>query len=149
MRIFLTESINAAVSPPVLGERLRSWSEGAGFTLQSKTPSRWVYRRGSHWHAAYTFDIRKIPTEVVVQLLDGQGNRVQCSVDCGSWLQMETGWDRAKVQAVLDVLVAHLLDVSPWHPDGPGRSQTDERVRQPDDAVQKPNNRVTQPEDPD
>jgi hypothetical protein len=67
-----------------------------------------VYCRGSHWHAIYTFDIRKVPTEVRVRFAGDQFDSCMCSMVCGSWLQVNTPGDQKRLAEQMDLLQACL-----------------------------------------
>ncbi len=89
-------------------EHLEFWSGRYGFERAEDNEEDFVYRRGSHWHALYTFDIRKVPTKVSVRVLhDGPGACV-CTMSCGSWFQFSTPGDVKRLSDEMDLLEACL-----------------------------------------
>jgi len=89
-------------------ERLDYWARRYGFQRTEDREDDFTYCRGSHWHAFYTFDIRKVPTEVRVRFIsDGLGTCV-CNLSCGSWFQFSTPGDPKRVSDEMDLLEACL-----------------------------------------
>ena len=89
-------------------EQLEVWAERYGFQRAPDEADDFVYRRGSHWHAMYTFDIRKVPTEVRVRVIHDELGTCICSMSCGSWFQYSTPGDERRLSAELDLLEACL-----------------------------------------
>lgn len=104
----LSRTVPLHVDEAILGEQLLLWAEVNGFRGGEVAPKNWEFRRGSHWHAVYTFDIRKIPTRVAVMALPLSG-QVVCTLRCGSWLTVQTPGDRARLESLLDSLVVGVL----------------------------------------
>jgi hypothetical protein len=91
-----------------LFERLEFWAARYGFHRSADQGAGFIYHRGSHWQAVYTFDIRKVPTEVVVRFIPETQGVCFCSFTCGSWLQASTPDDEARLSAEMDLLEACL-----------------------------------------
>lgn len=89
-----------------LADRLGFWAARYGFRRAPDGIGCFVYERGSHWHAIYTFDIRKVPTEVRVTLLDDGAGICRCTISCGSWLQISTPGDEDRLSQEMDLLEA-------------------------------------------
>jgi hypothetical protein len=110
MQVELEHTLRQDISPERFRARLLAWAEANGFTAAEELPNRWVLRRGSHWHALYTFNIRKVPTAVVVRHLPLTGE-VACSLVCGSPFQAIAPWERATLQKDFDSLLACLAEI--------------------------------------
>lgn len=95
----------------VITRRLDKWSLKYGFVCTSNVTGSWEFRRGSHFVAAFTFDVRKIPTVVSVTLKGGQPTSVQCSLHVRSWLRIATPGDYKRVEEQADLLVSYLKGV--------------------------------------
>ena len=139
MRIELSRTVPVDLPADELRRRLLGWAGEGGFTCEEDSPGLWVFRRGSHWHALYTFNIRKIPAEVSVLHLP-LSREAACSMWCGSWLTMQTAGDQGRVEAEFAQLVACLLaegaEGGRWRADGedvPGgpRSATEDHLTAP------------------
>ncbi len=117
MQVELEHTLGQDISPERFRARLLAWAEGHGFTAAEELPNRWVLRRGSPWHALYTFNIRKVPTEIVARHLPLTGE-VACSLVCGSPFQLITPWERATLQKDFDSLLACLAGPDPSAPEG-------------------------------
>jgi hypothetical protein len=111
MHIELRRTVERAIEPDELRLLLLAWAEAAGFRLAEDLPGRWEFRRGSEWHAVYTFDVRKVPAEVVVLHLPISG-QIAFALTCGSIWQMATPGDRVKLEQDLDYLCAHVCEIS-------------------------------------
>ena len=91
-----------------LRQRLEAWARRYDFLLTAEPPDGFEYRRGSHWHALYTFDVRKIPTEVLVRATDDTFGDCFCTITAGSWLQVTAPGDGKRVSEQMDLLEACL-----------------------------------------
>jgi hypothetical protein len=117
MRLKETRTIDSGcASPEQIKERLNRWAARYKFTNDSPEAGDFddagkgdlLYRRGSHWQAFYTFDIRKVPTVVRVVFHPSHPGQVTCSMECGSWLQFSTAADTTRVSEQMDLLEACL-----------------------------------------
>jgi hypothetical protein len=124
MHIQLSRVIALPITTEVLHELLTGWSVCAGFAEVSALPDRWVFRRGSAWLAPWTFDIRKVPTEVTAVHLPISG-QVAISLVCSSMWQIATPWDRARLENDFDQLWAFLFAAP-----GQDRDRVGEEIRQ-------------------
>ena len=91
-----------------LAGRLRTWAASADFTRTSTSPTGWLFHRGSNWQAVYTFDIRKVPTEVCVEISGRDPLRVYASMHCKSWLQYTSQRNRKHLSEHFGLLVEHI-----------------------------------------
>src|SRR4051794_24181145 len=107
MHIQLSRVVNLSISAEALREVLTCWSVLAGFSEVSVSPGRWVFRRGSAWLAPWTFDIRKVPTEVTATQLPISG-QVVVSLVCSSMWQIALPRDRRALEDDFDQLCAFL-----------------------------------------
>jgi hypothetical protein len=89
-------------------DRLEFWADRYGFWRSTDDGKDIVYRRGSHWHALYTFDIRKVPTEVRIHNTHDEVGTCVCTISCGSWLQFSTPGDERRLSQEMDLLEACL-----------------------------------------
>ncbi len=88
--------------------RLDLWADRYGFARSADDAEDFIYVRGSHWHALYTFDIRKVPTQVRIRMLNDDLGTCVCTMTCGSWLQISTYGDEKRLSDELDLLAACL-----------------------------------------
>jgi len=88
--------------------RLKRWAQATGFVCTSESPKRWLFHRGSNWKALYTFDIRKVPTDVEVSIQTESSLSAHCVWHTHSPLTLTTPGDPDRISEQLDLLVAHL-----------------------------------------
>ena len=108
MDIRIERSFTTNDDVEAITQRLDKWSLKYGFVCTCNVAGSWEFRRGSHLVAAFTFDVRKIPTVVSVTLTGGQPNSVQCSVHVRSLLSIATPGDYKRVEEQADLLVSYL-----------------------------------------
>jgi hypothetical protein len=107
---------SGCASPEQIKDRLNRWAARYGFTSDSPEEGDFddsgqgdlLFRRGSHWQAFYTFDIRKVPTIVRIVFHPSQTGQVTCSMECGSWLQFSSPADAKRLSEQMDLLEACL-----------------------------------------
>jgi hypothetical protein len=124
-------------SQQVLRERLFAWARLTGFTLSHEGPDGWTFTRGSPWWALISFDVRKTPTTLRILLLPLSAS-LACSLQCGSWAQIETRGDRPRLEQDLDDLLLFVGATNPakdhqvaLHSPA-GKPETDRFVSRPD-----------------
>jgi hypothetical protein len=100
--------VQLEATPADVAGRLKRWAQTARFICTSESPNRWSFHRGSHWKALYTFDIRKIPTDVQIVLTSESPLVAQCEWSMGSLLTFSTPGDAERISEQFDVLVAYL-----------------------------------------
>jgi hypothetical protein len=88
--------------------RLEFWANRYGFLRTADQRDGFEYARGSQWQALYTFDVRKVPTEVHVRAVDDEYNTCFCTMTTGSWLQISAPNDQKRVSEQMDLLEACL-----------------------------------------
>ena len=108
MNIRQDRTFTVGATSDLVSTRLKEWANASDFVCTSDSPHRWVFRRGSSWQALYSFDIRKAPTEVTVEVVTEQPLTVRSTMHVRSLLQYTTPGDEKRVSEQLDVLVAHL-----------------------------------------
>ena len=88
-------------------ERITIFLAMQGYKLEKSSPNYYRFKRGSGWAAFYTFDVRKCPTVVDINLMEGQGDKLQVLVNydvSGKGFQVFTSGDREKIMAELENL---------------------------------------------
>lgn len=88
-------------------ERIPAFFATQGYKLEKSLPNSYRFRRGSAWAALYTFDIRKCPTAVDVNLLETTEDKFQVFVNyniSGKGMQIFTAGDREKITAEIEGL---------------------------------------------
>jgi hypothetical protein len=103
MQVQLNVTIPVTSSAEEIQERVRAWATCMAYRLVEEQPGRWLLRRGSRWHALYTFDLHKIPCEVIVLHMP-LSRQVACSLHCRSWRTFPTKWDQEMLEDELDLL---------------------------------------------
>lgn len=119
-------------------ERLAFWADRYGFRPAAAAGSDFVYTRGSHWQALYTFDLRKVPTEVRVRFVDDEAGDCLCTMTCGTWLQFSAPGDEQRLAEQMDLLEACLKGAlaeqgsaaEPGAKPGPGRNQVSPGIQE-------------------
>jgi hypothetical protein len=91
-----------------LSARLAFWASRYGFLRIEDDENTFIFSRGSHWQALYTFDIRKVPTTVTVEMRSDKDGLCQCGMTCGSWLQISAPRDQQRLSEQMDLLEACL-----------------------------------------
>ena len=89
-------------------KRLEVWAEKSNFTRTLDSDKSWEFKRGTHFQASYTFDVRNIPTTVRVEASGTDSLSVRCTFHVKSTLNIETSGDKKKVSEQFDLLEAHL-----------------------------------------
>jgi hypothetical protein len=134
MHIQLSRVIDLPISPEILHEVLTGWSVLAGFTEENVSPGRWVFRRGSAWLAPWTFDVRKVPTEVIAVHLPISG-QVAVSLVCSSVWQVALPHERRLLEDDFDQLCACLCAAPGQERDRPGEEVRRCRQQSPPGAI--------------
>lgn len=68
MNIQQQRTVQIEASKEELCRRTKTWAAKSEFILESESDNESVFTRGSHWHAIYTFDVRKMPTRVSIRI---------------------------------------------------------------------------------
>ena len=88
-------------------ERIPAFFATQGYKLEKSSPNSYKFKRGSGWAALYTFDVKKCPATVDVNLLETEGDKFQVLVNydiSGKGLQIFTQGDREKITAEIEAL---------------------------------------------
>ena len=88
--------------------RLSRWADKCGFDCIRDTSQGWAYQRGSKVAAVYTFDIRKIPTDVEVSVVSEEPFKINCKWRVHSGLTISTHGDTERIAEQFDLLIAYL-----------------------------------------
>jgi hypothetical protein len=111
MQIELERTIALEMAPE-MAARVWRWTTRKGFASVEREPERWVFQRGSHWHALYTFNYRKVPTTLTVEPLSSD-RVVVFTLCCGSWLSLMTRSDRVALEAESESLLEWVCVIDP------------------------------------
>lgn len=82
------------ISAVELSNRVHEAAQSGGYSIGAHDVECWTLRRGSHWDALYTFNIRKVPTTVVIQR--NSMERIHIHLHCRSCLQISISKARDK-----------------------------------------------------
>jgi len=100
--------IKVEIPADVISQRLGAWATKHGFVCTKASPGCWEFTRGTHLQAAFTFDVRKIPTTVNVKAPSDESGDLVCSFVVGSLLSLQTAGDQKRISEQFDILEAHL-----------------------------------------
>jgi len=103
-RQFQTES-----DVTTIRERLRRWSDKYGFSTMRDQDTEWEFRRGSHLVAAFTFDVRKIPTVATITVPEDKPSQVECIMHVKSPWSFATPGDPKRVEEQVELLMAYAM----------------------------------------
>lgn len=99
-------------------QRLRDWAAEHRFTILRHGPPVWELRRGNRLLAGFSFDIKTVPTTIVV---DTSGPEASCSLRARSLAHLASKADRAALEYEFGSLTARLRG-EPAPPAPPPRS---------------------------
>ena len=87
-------------------ERIPAFFVTQGYKLEKGSPNSYRFKRGSGWAALYSFDVRKYPTTVDVNLLEITEDRCQVLVnyDISGKGAIFTAGDREKINTEIEGL---------------------------------------------
>ena len=108
MNIQQQRTIQIEASQQDVIQRANAWAAKSEFVLETQSMNQAVFTRGSHWHALYTFDVRKLPTTVSLVFSGHSPVNVDCTFKVGSPLSLSTPGDRKRVSEHFDLLIAYL-----------------------------------------
>jgi hypothetical protein len=78
-----------------------------GYTIETPSENKWTLCRGSLWHAVFTFDVRKLPTTVTIEVISP--TRLHIDLLCHSALTISTPGDPKRISRELDELERQLV----------------------------------------
>ncbi|MDF1663241.1 MAG: hypothetical protein P1V97_15805 [Planctomycetota bacterium] len=105
MNIHLEQSFFVYSNPESILSWLREWQRSQGFEMVNEETSSATLTRGSRWRAAFTMDIRKIPTKLSVTMDGSYPCLLNVEMRCRSRLSMQTPGDKGKLEKDLNKLV--------------------------------------------
>ena len=108
MTIRRQREIQIGASYQELCTRVSDWAADCGFVMETLGDEELVFKRGSSWHAIYTFDIAKLPTTVSIALSGEAPIKADCTYTVASRLSTSTPADEESVSEQFDLLVAYL-----------------------------------------
>lgn len=97
------------ISDEALEQRVQSLVRSCGFAITNRSKRNWTLKRGSLWHALYTFDVRKLPTTVVLEM--NSAKQLFISLRCRSVLTVATPGDAKRISQELDELETQFAHV--------------------------------------
>ncbi len=106
MNIDTSRSFAVSEVPPKLIERAREWATREKWEVLSQSDARLVVKRGGGIWSWFTFDIRKLPTTVTVEVKGNGPYEATVRYEVKSGAQAETADDRKRVEEQLELIVA-------------------------------------------
>ena len=97
------------MSEEMLDRQVQLLTRSCGFAITNRSKRNWTLQRGSLWHALYTFNIRKLPTTVVLDMISAK--QLSIWLRCSSVLTFSTPGDAKRISQVLDELETHFTQV--------------------------------------
>lgn len=88
-------------------ERISAFMAMQDYKLEKSSVNYYRFKRGSGWATLYTFDVKKCPTTVDINLMEGEGDKLQVLVGynvSGKGLQIFSSGDREKIMAEIEKL---------------------------------------------
>lgn len=104
VNIHLTRSRYVYSKPETILAWLDEWQRSQGFQSAAEETDSLTMKRGSHWSAAFTFDIRKIPSTLSVSVEGEYPCLLTIELRCKSPLAMQTPGDKGKLEKDLNLL---------------------------------------------
>jgi len=108
MNIRIQREFRTDAEADTIRERLGKWSDKYTFICTRDQHADWEFQRGSHLMAAFTFDVRKIPTTVTINVSDGTPEHVECIMHVKSSWNIATPGDPKRVEEQIELLIAYL-----------------------------------------
>jgi hypothetical protein len=95
------------IDTEALGRRVQLAAQSCGYTIETPSENKWTLCRGSLWHAVFTFDVRKLPTTVTIEVISP--TRLHIDLLCHSALTISTPGDPKRISRELDELERQLV----------------------------------------
>ena len=108
--IFALREIEIVQAAESLEQRILRAAKVFGFSSEVQAERRWRLSRGSKWHAFYTWDIRKLPTTVTIELV--LPTQLNISMHCRSVMSISRLDDARRLAEQLDAFERQLVDNS-------------------------------------
>ena len=89
----------------VLLIRAKFWAQRYKFILVEENEYKIIYRRGSHFRASCSFDVRYVPSIVTIEYLE---NKIIVSFYVKSYFYHAMPTDSSRVDEQLELLIAYL-----------------------------------------
>lgn len=105
MKIRLEREIQSQWTAEDARARALQWAVSQGFRCTSDRLTKWVFERGSLAGSAVSFDLRKHPTTVTIDL-DLSRNALHIVYELHSPMALQTPSDESRVREQFDLLVA-------------------------------------------
>lgn len=108
--IFARREIEIVQAAESLEQRILRAAKVFGFSSEVQAERRWRLSRGSKWHAFYTWDIRKLPTTITIELV--LPTQLNISMHCRSVMSISRLDDARRLAEQLDAFERQLVDNS-------------------------------------
>lgn len=90
----------------ILVLRIQNWAKKYGFKLlENINNNKFIYRRGSHFRASCSFDVRYVPSIVVIEYLE---DKIVVKFSVKSYFYHAMPTDNSRVDEQLELLIAYL-----------------------------------------
>ena len=105
--VIANRTVEIDVGAIELEHRVRRAAETCGYTIVAQRERQWTFRRGSLWHALYTFSVHKLPTTTTIALISP--TQIHIQMHCQSSLTFSTPGDEKRFERELDHLETELV----------------------------------------
>ena len=95
-------TVDIDVATDVLEQRVQQAAQSCGYTIADRHGQQWTLKRGSVWHAIYTFGVRRLPTTATIEMKSP--TRLHIHLHCHSALTISTPGDAKRLSHELDDL---------------------------------------------
>ncbi len=86
--------------------RINKWAQKYNFKLlENIKDNKFIYKRGSHFRASCSFDVRYVPTIVTIEYLE---NKINVSFWVKSHFYHAMPTDNSRIDEQLELLIAYL-----------------------------------------
>ena len=93
-----------------LAYRLDLWSTKYNFKLIEKSENSWIYKRGNHFRASCSFDVRYVPTTTTIKYLEVE-KIIDCTFHVKSFFYHAMPTDNSRVDEQVELFIAYLKGV--------------------------------------
>jgi len=94
----------------ILESRLDLWSKKYNFKLVENDDFKWIYKRGNHFRASCSFDVRYVPTTVTINYLESE-KAITSSFHVKSFFYHAMPTDNSRVDEQIELFVAYIKGV--------------------------------------
>ncbi len=108
MRLTANPVINIDATKDTILLRIKNWASEQGFKTLSDNGERLVFKRGSVLTALFTFDIKKIPTTIEVNITGNGPFTVNSRFEVASFLQVTTDGDQRRLEDQVQIFTGKI-----------------------------------------